>query len=202
MSAEGGHAALTLYINKQLHTFMSKSKTAFEFSAKKLGTETLYFWTFTFAEVLAIKATRKKWNYLLTLLKRKYPELCGLRAFELHEEHGLHVHMVTNTRIDVVAVRILAAKAGWGRIHVKPIRAEGATYLGKYLTKEGRPPCFKGWRLWAAFGPWESTKVKDLRFESEFSDIIRELIATKGRLSYFHRLALADEIYFNQIANP
>ena len=60
---------------------MSKSKAAFEFSAKRLGKDTLYFWTFTFAEVLAIKATRKKWNHLLTLLRRKYPDLCGLRAF-------------------------------------------------------------------------------------------------------------------------
>jgi hypothetical protein len=176
---------------------MSKSKAAFEFSAKKLGKEELYFWTFTFAEVLSVKDTRKRWNHLLTLLRRKYPELCGLRAFELHEEHGLHVHMVTTSRINVVEVRLMAEKAGWGRIHVKPIRPEGASYLGKYLTKEGRAPCLKGWRLWAAFGPWKWTKLKDVQFQSEYSTIIRELIATgQGRQSYFMRLALADEIYY------
>ena len=89
---------------------------------------------------------------------------------------------------------MLAERTGWGRIHVKIIPAEGASYLGKYLTKEGRAPCFKGWRLWAAFGPWKWTKVKDVKFESEFSTIIRDLlVARKGRGSYFQRLALADE---------
>jgi len=162
--------------------------------------EKLYFWTFTFAEVLSVKDTRKRWNRLLTALKRKYPDLCGLRAFELHEEHGLHVHMVTTSRINVVEVRLLAERAGWGRIHVKIIPAEGASYLGKYLTKEGRAPCFKGWRLWAAFGPWKWTKVKDVKFESEFSTIIRALIAkSKGRQSYFARLVCADEIYFKNL---
>ena len=117
---------------------MSKSKAAFEFSAQKLGKEKLYFWTFTFAEVLDIKATRKRWNHLLTLLRRRYPKLCGLRAFELHEEHGLHVHLVTNAWIDVNEARAMAKKAGWGRIHVKRIPAEKASYLGKYLTKENR----------------------------------------------------------------
>jgi hypothetical protein len=178
---------------------MSKSKAAFEFPAKKLGKEKLYFWTFTFAEVLDVKDTRKKWNYLLTLLRRKYPKLCGLRAFELHEEHGLHVHMVTNGWIDVNEARARAIKAGWGRIHVKRIPAEKALYMGKYLTKEDRAPCLKGWRLWAAFGPWESTKVKDVQFESEFGKIIRVLMATGKGKSYFKRLALADEIYFNQL---
>jgi len=74
-------------------------------------------------------------------------------------------------------------------------------YMGEYLTVEGRARCFKGWCLWAAFGPWKWTKVKDVKFESEFSTIIRELIATgKGRGSYFKRLALADEIYFARLA--
>ena len=108
--------------------------------------------------------------------------------------------MVITSRINVVEVRLLAERAGWGRIHVKMIPAEGASYLGKYLTKEGRAPCLKGWRLWAAFGPWKWTKVKDVKFESEFSTIIRALIATgRGRGSYFKRLAVADEIYFKRL---
>ncbi len=106
---------------------------------------------------------------------------------------------MTNGWIDVNEARVLAVKAGWGRIHVKRIPAEKALYMGKYLTKEDRAPCLKGWRLWAAFGAWESTKVKDVKFESEFNKIIRHLIATNGRLSYFKRLALADEIYFKQL---
>ena len=179
---------------------MSKSKAAFEFSAQKLGKEKLYFWTFTFAEVLDIKATRKRWNHLLTLLRRRYPKLCGLRAFELHEEHGLHVHLVTNAWIDVNEARAMAKKAGWGRIHVKRIPADKACYMGKYLTKENRAPCFKGWRLWAAFGSWDWTKVKDVQFQSEFGDILRVIIAAKGkRIGHFLRLAMADDAHFKSL---
>ena len=88
--------------------------------------------------------------------------LQGLRVFELHEEHGLHVHLVTNSFIDVSRARALAEKAGWGRIHVKRIPAERVSYLAKYLSKE-RVECLKRWRLWAAFGGgWEPTKVKDV----------------------------------------
>ena len=81
-------------------------------------------------------------------MKRTWPELQGIRVFEMHKRHGLHVHMVTNERIDVVQARALAEKAGWGRIHVTVMPAEHARYLAKYLSKE-RPPCLKRWRLWA-----------------------------------------------------
>jgi hypothetical protein len=102
-------------------------------------------WTFTFAAVLDVKATRKKWNHLLTLLKRRWPKLAGLRVFELHKNHGLHVHLVTNRWIDVNVARELAFLAGWGRIHVMRIPPERASYLAKYLSKD-RPECLKGWR--------------------------------------------------------
>ena len=92
-------------------------------------------WTFTFAAVLDVKATRKRWNHLLTLLKRRWPKLAGLRVFELHKSHGLHVHLVTNRWIDVNVARELAFMAGWGRIHVMRIPPERASYLAKYLSK-------------------------------------------------------------------
>jgi len=94
----------------------------------------------------------------------------------------------------------MAVKAGWGRIHVKRISAEGATYMGKYLTKEGRAPCLKGWRLWAAFGPWNSTKIKDVEFRSEYGAILRGIIATGRELrGHFFRLVLADTLYFKSL---
>lgn len=151
---------------------MTKSKTAYLFATQTLGKEALFMWTFTFAEVLAIKDTRKRWNHLLTLLKQRWPKLCGLRVFELHKFHGLHVHLVTNRWIDVNTARGLAKQAGWGRIHVQRIPVDRAGYLAKYPSKE-RPPCFKRWRLWAGFGEWEWTRVKDLVFESRFSTIYR-----------------------------
>ena len=92
---------------------MTKSKAAYLFATQTLGKEKLFMWTFTFATVLDVKATRKKWNYLLTLLKRRWPKLAGLRVFELHKNHGLHVHLVTNRWIDVNVARELAFLAGW-----------------------------------------------------------------------------------------
>jgi hypothetical protein len=86
---------------------MTKSKAAFLFASRMLGKDTRFFmWTFTFKDLLSVKDTsKKKWNYLLTLLLRAWPMLQGLRVFELHEEHGLHVHLVTNSFIDVNRAR-------------------------------------------------------------------------------------------------
>ena len=169
---------------------MKKTKAAFLFSAQTLGKQPLYMWTLTFKEVLDIKDTRKRWNYLLTLIKRRWPELCGLRVFELHKRHGLHVHLVTNRFIDVNVVRLLATKAGWGRIHVERIPAEKAAYLAKYLSK-GRPECFKGWRLWAGFGKWEYTRVKNVIYDSLFSRVYRackEWLHWTGNKQFFARV--------------
>ncbi len=117
---------------------MTKSKAAFLFASQTLGKQRLYLWSFTFKELLAVKGTRKRWNHLLTLLLREWPSLQGLRVFELHQEHGLHVHLVTNQFIDVNRARELATQAGWGRIHVTPMPSEHSGYLAKYLSKEGR----------------------------------------------------------------
>lgn len=147
-------------------------------------------WTFTFAEVLSIKDTRKRWNHFLTLLKRRWPKLCGLRVFELHKSHGLHVHLVTNRWIDVNEARTLAKRAGWGRIHVLRVPAERIAYLGKYLSKD-RPPCFKRWRLWAGFGEWAWTKVKDVVFDCRFTRIYRackEWLGWKGNRDFHEKM--------------
>jgi hypothetical protein len=171
---------------------MTKSKAAYLFATQTLGKENLFMWTFTFKDLLSVRDTRKKWNYLLTLLKRRWPNLCGLRVFELHKMHGLHVHLVTTRWIDVNEARQLAAQAGWGRIHVVRIPAERARYLGKYLSKE-RPDCFKHWRLWAGFGNWEWTKVKDVAFESLFCKIYRackDWQGWKGNQGFFRRLRI------------
>src|SRR5215471_15415922 len=172
---------------------MTKSKAAFLFASQTLGKQRLYLWTFTFKELLAVKETRKRWNHLLTLLLRQWPNLQGLRVFELHQEHGLHVHLVTNQFIDVNRARELAAQAGWGRIHVTPMPTEHSGYLAKYLSKE-RPECLFRWRLWAGFGKgWKSTKVKDLIRDTLFSRIYQACKEWKcwvGRGGFFERMAL------------
>jgi hypothetical protein len=172
---------------------MTKSKAAFLFASQTLGKQKLFLWTFTFRELLAVEETRKRWNHLLTLLLREWPILQGLRVFELHEEHGLHVHLVTNRFIDVNRARELATRAGWGRIHVKPMPSEHAGYLAKYLSKD-RPECLKRWRLWAGFGKgWEWTKVRDVLRETMFSKIYRackEWQNWSGRKHFFERMDL------------
>jgi len=122
-------------------------------------------------------------------MKRRWPDLSGLRVFELHKTDGLQVHLVTNRFIDVNEVRRLATKAGWGRSHVERIPAEKAAYLAKYLSKE-RPECLKSWRLWAAFGKWDWTKVKDIILDSPFSRIYRackEWLHWTGNKDFFAR---------------
>jgi hypothetical protein len=172
---------------------MTKSKAAFLFASQTLGKQKLFLWTFTFREVLAVKETRTHWNHLLTLLKRRWPNLQGLRVFELHEEHGLHVHLITNQFIDVNQARELATQAGWGRIHVTRMPSEHAGYLAKYLSKE-RPECLHRWRLWAGFGKgWEWTKVKNVIKETLFSKIYRACKEWKGwtgRGNFFERMDL------------
>jgi len=176
---------------------MRKSQTAFEFSVARLAEEGLYMWTFTFKDVLSIKDTRKLWNHLLTLLKRNWPDLCGLRVFELHKTHGLHVHLVTNRYIRVEPARELAIKAGWGRVHVVRANVDAAKYLAKYLSKD-REPCLKGWRLWAGFGKWDWSRVKDIFVETP-KRVIWDACATalqwKGNRGFLEKRSLVDFLY-------
>jgi len=134
--------------------------------------------------------TRKRWNHLLTLMRQRWEQMCGMRVFEMHEFHGLHVHLVTNRFLDVNEARAMAQQAGWGRIDVKRIPIERAAYLAKYLSKE-RPPCLKGWRLWAGFGEWEWTRIKDLITQSRIATIYRackEWLGWTGRKGFFDRM--------------
>jgi len=182
---------------------MKKTKAAFLLSCRALSKPgPLFQWTFTFEEVVAAKIARKRWNHLLTLLLRSWPTLQGIRVFELHEEHGLHVHAIVNQRIDVNVVRELATQAGWGRVHVKQIPAYQASYIGKDLTKK-RAPFLRGWRLWAAFGNgWQPTKAKNIVSLSLFSTIYRACKEWKGwtgRSGFFDRVILARKVFFSTI---
>ena len=77
---------------------MTKSKSAFLFSSRKLAKDRLFMWTFTFKELLGVKDTRKRWNRLLTAMKRTWPELQGIRVFEMHSRYR-SLLMVSKTRL-------------------------------------------------------------------------------------------------------
>ncbi len=122
--------------------------------------------------------------------------------FELHEEHGLRVHLVTNQFINVNRARELATQAGWGRIHVTRMPSEHAGYLAKYLSKE-RPECLHRWRLWAGFGrSWEWAKVKNVMKETLFSSVYRackEWQGWTGRKGFFDRIDFARRVLIASI---
>jgi hypothetical protein len=145
-----------------------KSKLAFQWTIDTMNAD-VYFWTFTFAEVLGIKDAVKRWHRFLSDrdgLRKTFPGVQGVRVYELHPgrpplflSHGLHIHAVVNQFLPVDDVRAIAAKKGFGRIHVQKIPREASKYLAKYLSKR-RPECFAGMRLWAPFGKLDSTRVR------------------------------------------
>lgn len=143
---------------------MNKTKAAFLFAARTLGkNDRLFMWTFTFKDVLNIKDTRKKWNYLLTLLLRAWPMLQGVRVFELHEEHGLHVHLVTNSFIDVNCARVLAEKGGMGP-NTRKAHPSGARWLPSEVFEQRASRVLEavealGW-LWCRLGVDEGERCR------------------------------------------
>jgi len=139
---------------------------AFTATVDRLTEGRLYLWTFTFAEVVIPEEVRLRWNRLLTYLRRKLPQWCGIRVYELHPgrwgefSHGIHIHVVTTRFQDIRIVLHQARQAGFGRVNVKRIPRARAPYIGKYLQKR-RPALLKGWRLWAAFGPTSRSRCAD-----------------------------------------
>jgi len=70
-------------------------------------------------------------------------------------------------------------------------------YLAKYLREE-REPCFKRWRLWAAFGNWERSKVKNIELDSPRAKIYRkckELFRWEGNRHFSERMQIVEALY-------
>jgi hypothetical protein len=197
----------------------SKSKQAFLFSSdciKPNKNGDVYLWTFTFKDVVDVAVGRKAWSGFLKKLRRmkRYLNFFGIRVFELHPGgkldpggHGLHIHVVTSCFLQINQVRALWKLFGGGRVHVKPIPASRCGYLAKYLTKSGRSSCFKGARMWAAFGGCDHTKVKDVTIESNWTKTYALLKSTVrfvsgmtfSGLRWFERLRAVDNV---QEGNP
>jgi hypothetical protein len=142
------------------------------------GGAKLYFWTFTYRDVHSLKIAMRLWNEFLTILKRKLG-FRGVRVLELHDEHGVHFHVITNKRYKIRPILAIGERYGFGRTHVEWIRdvAGGIAYLCKYLSKP-RSACLKGVRLWAAFGEVARTRVCDIVVDSPFVRILREAMGS------------------------
>ena len=176
-------------------SLMTKSKAAFLFSVERLFAEVehAYLWTFTFPDVPSIDEGAQRWRRLVQWFDRCFKgTVWGLRVYELHKTHGLHLHALRNRHVRVEIVRPAAKRYGFGRIHVKLVDKAGAKYLAKYLTKQGRPECFEGKRLWAAFGAFCHCKVKDVEVTSDFTEAVKfcqqELRRTKLPFLFVHAL--------------
>jgi len=170
---------LTLSLGKQFQKAFSLtlSEAAFRLSLKELadGKESLYMWCVTFKDVIDVGEASKRWNKFLERVSRVLPDLKGLRVKELHPGgHGVHYHFVTDQYFRVEEMRACAEATGFGRIHVKRVKAENAVYLAKYLSK-ARPKCFAGHRLWAGFGKWKWARVSDIVVDSAFHACYRAL---------------------------
>ena len=166
----------------------SKSRFAFQQSVEAIPVNRkghIYLWTFTFKECIDVDIARKAWSAFLKHLrqwkKRRGGAFHGFRVFELHPGgHGLHIHVVTSCYWFVNEIRALwqHSSIGGGRVNAKPIPANRAKYAGKYLSKAGRSPCFRGARMWQAFGGQEYTRVKDVKVESNWTRAYAYLKAT------------------------
>ncbi len=177
---------------------MTKSRAAFLLSLQQLSRrhghrpDELYLWTFTLPAVMSIKEAKAMWNNLLTQLHERWPLLRGIRVFELHDTHGLHVHLVTSGWMFVGDVRVIAEQVGWGRINVRTIPVAAA---GNYLSKKfnRREPCLRGWRLWESIGDWVSTKVKDVVVDSPFTRIYyacKSWLGWESNHDFLHRMQI------------
>jgi len=150
---------------------LTKSKAAFLLSAQQLAEkyEHLYFWTVTFYTLHADWEASHMFTSFLNHLREVVGRdgWGGLRVAELHQEHGVHFHLIVTERLAADLVRRVGRCHGIGRVHVEMVhdKAGAAAYLAKYLSKQYEAPKTKSgrnMRRWAAFGDVPRTKIKDL----------------------------------------
>jgi hypothetical protein len=134
--------------------YETREQTAFRWSVEELfeHSKRVYLWTFTLVKVMPSWWIGPTWAKLQDFIRKTYSPVQGLRVFEWHRDHGLHVHMLTNRRMSVGLLRWYAKKLGFGRINVKVCKNAGAgKYLAKYLGKDrGKIPHLG--RSFARFG--------------------------------------------------
>jgi len=148
---------------------MRKKLVAIRANVASLTGERRVFLTFTHAEALEPDEYRKRWNHLLTVIRRRFPEFNGVRVHEQFPgrwnefSHGIHTHVLASY-ICRKALRRCCSACGWGRLGYEVVTETTAAedYLAKYLAPRDRPECLKGWRLYAKFGLPQGTRLMDV----------------------------------------
>lgn len=152
---------------------MTRSEAAFLFSAERLFDQEpeLYFWTFTWKDVMPDWYYANSWSRFVDKLSYMYGgTLRGLKVVELHKQHGIHYHCLLNKRVWVGEVRRVAERFGLGRVHVKRADRGAITYLSKYLSKQfiSKNKLHARVGRWGTIGGFRSCKVKDVEIDSPF----------------------------------
>lgn len=110
----------------------------------RLGTaiETLirsraYFWTFTTKDVVSFSEISMRWRCLRHFLGEHYKPFRYVQNFELHPfGHGWHIHLVSDTFINLKKHLVKIQSFGFGRVHVELVtNAKISGYLKKHAFK-------------------------------------------------------------------
>lgn len=153
---------------------MEKSPGAFLLSVERLDKRARWvFWTFTFARAQSVPDACRMWSKASKMLVRKLG-FRGVRVFEMHEWHGVHVHVVTDRVYSIEKVKAICERYRFGRIGCDWVRTHGRTsfYLVKYLTKAAREECMKRRRLWQCVG-MDGCRVRDVEINSSTAEAHR-----------------------------
>ena len=150
-----------------------------------------------------------------TPVEHRHPEITGRFARPAHVEteivedvvpgtvevsHGWHVHLATPRWYDVKLLRRVAARFGFGRVHVSTEGRKGksvkdaARYMAKYVSKgfsshtgpdgeptKSRPHYLKGIRLWARVGKCPGVRVSTVVAMGAFPEACRLAIKSLRR---------------------
>jgi len=110
-------------------------------------------WTFTFPDAETRADPRKAMDRWPPVAK--WLLLRGFRMVRVLEQGELgawHIHGITPDFIPVKALRMVAEKAGFGRINVKRIPVEHAAYIAKYLAKQFMDKRMARIKKWGCIG--------------------------------------------------
>lgn len=177
---------------------LTKEILAAQFSVDALlssdQAEGCFLWTFTFPQKTDVVSGSKAWSSLSRDLVRRIG-FFGLRVFELHETHGLHIHVVTSIRFSVDRVRFYSERHGFGRINVKRLPVRAAHYVLKYLGKQRSDSWTSGVRLFQRVN-MSGTSIRDIEVCSGVHSLYRALktlLVNPADGSYFsHCPAMGD----------
>lgn len=153
----------------------NRTTAAWHLSCRKLFAEyrNVYFWTFTFKEVLADWIYPVRWQgFIRDLVYNVYGgRVGGLRVIEVHKEHGLHYHALLNRRVWIRYALRIAKRYGIGRISVSKADLGTALYLAKYLSKQRFHSPVKLVR-WHSVGNFVPVHSNDIKVESPFNGLV------------------------------